>query len=593
MRIDAKANVGERGQALVMVTLALFAIFGMVALAVDLGWSYFRAKAARTAADTAALAAVKNAFGAPASYQTVALTACATVSDANLQVGCKYAGANDFNYSGNTASSPYPTNANAAVRMQAGTGTYTTATGGSIPTQYWVKAIAAEAIPQLFSGFLGHPTGQASAFGTAAVVKVIVNGALVLLNKDNDCAIFSQPTGSPKTTCGTDLNVQGSGGTGGGNGNGNTYTLQTSGNILLSSTCNNGVGTLGGCSAGASAGMNQGGSIFTGAAGTQIQGAGWYSQNNNGTWQSTPTNGATDGFGDPLANLSQPPVPSASSQATGIAVPTGSGGHFGVLSSSVCNPCGSGSYYAVDSNGVPNGLPIQVSGSVTFNGGSFGQFVFYGGMTGANSSTATFGPGEYVFAGAQASGSGNNVTPGSVLATGTGFSLKDNTTTTNTAAVDAGELFLFTDANYAGLTPPANMSSAVRSSLVYGTVNFQSGNTNSNTINLHGLNVNNLPAGSNLTDYAPELVWQDRGNVYGKTGEPTGAPELDISASPNVHLTGVIYQPEGAWTTLNGGGGYDGPLQIISGALNMQGSAKIDLTAPVEPLTITKVALIE
>ncbi len=44
------------GQALVMVTLALFSMLGMMGLAVDLGWSYFVQKEAQAAADTAALA---------------------------------------------------------------------------------------------------------------------------------------------------------------------------------------------------------------------------------------------------------------------------------------------------------------------------------------------------------------------------------------------------------------------------------------------------------------------------------------------------------------------------------------------------------
>jgi len=50
------------GQAIVMVTLALFAMTGMMGLAVDLGWSYFIQKETQASADGAALAATHEAW---------------------------------------------------------------------------------------------------------------------------------------------------------------------------------------------------------------------------------------------------------------------------------------------------------------------------------------------------------------------------------------------------------------------------------------------------------------------------------------------------------------------------------------------------
>src|SRR5579862_2538586 len=50
------------GQAIVMVSLALFSMAGMMGLAVDLGWSYFTQKEAQAAADGAAMAAVHEAW---------------------------------------------------------------------------------------------------------------------------------------------------------------------------------------------------------------------------------------------------------------------------------------------------------------------------------------------------------------------------------------------------------------------------------------------------------------------------------------------------------------------------------------------------
>ncbi len=48
---------GRRGQALLLVTLALFAMCGLLGLAVDLGWAYFVKKSAQASSDAGALAA--------------------------------------------------------------------------------------------------------------------------------------------------------------------------------------------------------------------------------------------------------------------------------------------------------------------------------------------------------------------------------------------------------------------------------------------------------------------------------------------------------------------------------------------------------
>jgi Flp pilus assembly protein TadG len=60
--IMSNRKTASGGQAIVMVTLALFSMAGMMGLAVDLGWSYFVQKTAQAAADGAALAAVHDAW---------------------------------------------------------------------------------------------------------------------------------------------------------------------------------------------------------------------------------------------------------------------------------------------------------------------------------------------------------------------------------------------------------------------------------------------------------------------------------------------------------------------------------------------------
>src|SRR5215472_894708 len=100
----------QGGQAIVLVTLALFAMCGMMGLAVDLGWSYYTVKSERVAADSAALGAIRAAFAsgnctAPGGGSCFSSPQAWTASsagqacgasntgpgDASLQLGCKYA----------------------------------------------------------------------------------------------------------------------------------------------------------------------------------------------------------------------------------------------------------------------------------------------------------------------------------------------------------------------------------------------------------------------------------------------------------------------------------------------------------------------
>lgn len=573
-----------------MVTLSLFVIFGMLGLAVDLGWSYFQAKAARTAADAAALAAAKAGFAtygaAYSSYPTSGIANCSSLSSGALYAGCQYASQNGFT-DGTT---------NTRVRIEANTTSpYTlidpnAPAGSTIAVDYWVRVRVAESIPQLFSAMLGHTTGTASAFGTAAVTDVIVNGALILLDQQNDCAIISN-----KTACGLDLYVHAN------DGPGNTCppncALKTVGNVLLSSSCNGVSSGPNNCTFGtnvAYAGVNDGGgTVYTLPAGTSIQGSGGVSMTGSSRWISTPQSGGTDGFTDPIAPKGVPPL-AVNSLGTVHAVPGGS--LDGYCSSNVCSP---GYYYASTStsNTTPTGAPLTASTSITFgSSGSFNQFVFFGGMQlngtsgGKGGTTYTFNTGQYIYAGVQ-SGSTNPA-----FSTGTNVNLVDGTSSTGPNS-DAGEMFIFTNPTSSG-SPIASLVSSLPSTLQnmqFGGVTFASGN-NGTAVNLHGLNTNPSTGSSPpsaLNQFNDVLFYQDKNNIFGATSSNSSAPQLTIPASPTVHLYGVVYQPKGAWTLINGGGNYSGPLQLITGALELQGGANIDLTAPSTPLKVTKVALIE
>ena len=105
-------SISRRGQALVMVTLALFAMSGLIGLAVDLGWSYFSRKTAQSAADASALAAVNQAMDAISSGTAslscgtgglgclASATGCGGGTTGNLQSACQYAQQNGFTAGG-------------------------------------------------------------------------------------------------------------------------------------------------------------------------------------------------------------------------------------------------------------------------------------------------------------------------------------------------------------------------------------------------------------------------------------------------------------------------------------------------------------
>ena len=311
----------------------------------------------------------------------------------------------------------------------------------------------------------------------------------------------------------------------------------------------------------------------------------------------------------------------------------------GVINSTICPSgiCSPGRYYATTTQScgsnctqqVASGDPLVVSGTVHFAAcsgcnptSSFGGYMFFGGLTSSGGgANVTFDPGVYVFAGVKPA---NNNTPGAVLNTATGLNLQDYSTSTGPNTVDAGELFIFTGVNAAGSFSYPGLASQVPSAVAanaslfqMGTVSFNSGN-NGTTINLHGLNPqHSLIRGTSLETFGPSLIWQDQANSsvkYDSSGHvdytscgsgytldspctntlsKNGSPELGIQASPNIHLYGYLYQPRGAWTTLQGGGGYSGALKLITGALSVQGNANIDMLGLASPVTRTVVSLIE
>src|ERR1700688_549872 len=94
------------GQAIVMVTLALFSMMGMMGLAVDLGWSYFAQKQAQASADAAALASAQEAVQRLGTSSNISGYNCGSTGTGANQVECtEAAGSTVLEYCGSSVAS--------------------------------------------------------------------------------------------------------------------------------------------------------------------------------------------------------------------------------------------------------------------------------------------------------------------------------------------------------------------------------------------------------------------------------------------------------------------------------------------------------
>jgi Flp pilus assembly protein TadG len=552
----------ERGQALPLVTLSLFAMCGLMGLAVDLGWSYFVKREAQTAADAAAEAAVQKALDtvgqvAPITCSGGLITCQAAVgpcnASGNLTNGCLYAQQHGFTVGGNGGRQN--------VTIQADTTTPAPTVPG-VRVEYWVTVRATESIPQLFSAVLGNNVGTSSSRATAAIMDALFPAQLYALNREND-----NPAGSKKGGMGNDVSIQGGGGI-------NAY-----GAVTLASTD-------------ALAGQ-LGGSGFVNAGATYIRGTGGYA--GTGSWTSTPVSGMPDGplFQDPMQGKGQPPAPTGLTDhpVLGGTVPANS-----VLPS--------GNYFAVDANGKPTGQPLTFGTGVTFKDGPFGNWVIFGGIQGG----VSFGPGRYILAG---STTGTTVNWDSSMVTDqTPLDASGNAV----PPADAGELFVLTDHNYPGLQIPSALTAApaVLNNLAQGNLLFKSGNATQWGADLHGLNPDSPDVPQELQTFAPTLFWQDQANStvqytaqgYIACANPDDAclnsslqnpnsTSWTIDARPNVQFWGTIYQPRGAGIFFQGHGTLSAPVQLITGYVSLQGGPTINFEPMPNGLRRRIAALIE
>jgi hypothetical protein len=628
-------RAGERGGALVLVTLSLLAMCGIMGLAVDLGWSYFVRKSAQSAADAAALTAARNALktvGQVAAFNCAANVdcspapvACSGAFTRNLATttdgGCWITTQNGFSVGGNSGRQNVTFAADvvtgAPPACAAGTPNCIPTVPGIVPL-YWATTRVTENVPQLFSAVLGNYMGSVSARATGVVIGIGIEDSIIVTNRENDA--------SPGANVGNNIYIQGGGG------------IVVPGGIKMASAANGPGNNY--------AGYTGGSGTVTSGTYVRIRGASsgpLTGVNDPSKWNPTPVN-RIDGkqFHDPYEGKGQPPIGTTPLPNCPVL--------NGVLpANAVLAP---GNYYAVNNAGTPTGAPLTIGGSnasvrftaaatsspidysagratstcmggVAGSGANFGgDHILYGGIDLSGSGgTMTVEPGRYVVAGTVYSGNANNV---QLMNLGQNGSIVDLISGQTPSASDPGTLFILTDANYAGLstqlaTIPA--LNAIRSTLEFARTNLQGG-TNSVGVRLHGLNDQNSvtqsvadqnTAGATLKDFGTVAFWQDQRNTsvqYDSSGRivgninnpststlthPTLSPEFFYQGSANSTLWGTIYQPRGAWMRLQGGGQSAGNnrTRIVTGALRIGGSSTVSFGNLASPITVRIAALVE
>jgi hypothetical protein len=343
--------MARRGHVLVLLTMSLFMMFGVLGLATDLGWGYFRRQVAQSAVDAAAMAAAVVANKAASTIicgqnnvvcQTA--TACpANISTPanNIQNGCLYAKANGFQNAGNQT-----------LTMAS------SAPGGvTDPTVYanlyTVTATVSETNAQLFSGMLGHPFGQVAATATAQVIQLPMPACILALS----------------TTAAPALSVSGS----------NSSISAPGCGIAVDSTSSDSIDVNGNATVNA-------GYVKT-AGGDNIGG--------QSTVSPTPILHSTS-TPDPLVSLASPAAPSActsgglnySNQNTVATIPAGT--YCGQLSIT-----GQGSHITMNPGYYCGGINIGGQSNVTMNSGVY--YICGGGFTVNGSGTNVTGTGVTIF----------------------------------------------------------------------------------------------------------------------------------------------------------------------------------------------------
>lgn len=615
----------RRGQALLLVTFALIAMCGLLGLAVDLGWAYFVKKSAQASADAGAMAAAQNILYRV--YQTQPVTfklayagsnTCPDAGDAGLATGCQYAQQSGF---GGT------------ISMTSGT-TPPPALLPNLVSSYWVTARAVQIIPQLFSAVLGNPAGISSARATAAIVTEYMNGALHTLNRQYDLIAAS---GLPQ---GADI---------GGSG----QIIVPSGIVMSSQSLSAGSGpsvrgpiTI--VSPGNASGLGASPITDIGDSGT------FQDPYRDISGQPVLPFGAALGailptygvLGGSMVNGNVYQLSANGSTILGVAAGPiyQSGNYVAITCPQGCQPNNPALLDTTDQIRLAQSSTFSDSTPTCYPGSTstFGCFFFYGGLTVSPGQTMTMGAGEYVMVGGGPSGMdfvvpnsafldsqvscpnpSNCATAGVILImTGTSSPITCNG---NVCTNTNGDLYPNLGYQIGG--NPLLVQAAGAGLLNFGSVSLLAGADNAGAA-VTGLVAKNLPnnlpisnaasLANTLAPYDGVVLWQDQANSTLRYTSNAGFTSLgDINTScgnidypctktlplpdsagmtlqapANTGIEGVVYQPRGAFLQ-TGGGTIQGPIQIITGAISMQGGGTINITMPPTSAKRRVVALVE
>ncbi len=303
-----------------MMTLSLTVILGMLGLAVDLGWAYYRQQTAQTAADAAAAAAVRAAVtsstGAPSCQGAVwcgAATNCPSTApgspSSSFDNACILASSNGFTTSGNDT-----------VSVQAGTSNPVPGVPGPTPA-YWATVRVKEALPALFGAAFARGGLTPGAIATAGAISAPGSGSCLYVLDPNAADAFMAGNGaSVQIGCGVYVDSKNS-----------TAAMYVTGGALVQAPT--------------------------------IDVVGAFKKDNGGSTSVTPTTGAAS-VTDPFANLPSP-TPAQTCQS----------GNFTAWQPNPYTP-GPGTYCGFS---VGNGMSLQMSPGIYIVNG--GQFSIQGGST--------------------------------------------------------------------------------------------------------------------------------------------------------------------------------------------------------------------
>jgi Flp pilus assembly protein TadG len=192
------------GQAAMLAVLSLTTLFGVLGLAVDLGWAYYRRNVAQAAADSAAMAAAVYAIKNGYTCGTNGLTCGAAVTCNNPptspaanqnDVGCLYAKQNGFVNVGKQT-----------VKMTANDST-TAPPGmsGNTPT-FWIQAEVSENNNNVFGSFAGMRAFNIKARATAGVSVSPTGACIYALDPGVGKAFLASGNSNTTSACGIYVN---------------------------------------------------------------------------------------------------------------------------------------------------------------------------------------------------------------------------------------------------------------------------------------------------------------------------------------------------------------------------------------------------